>query len=249
MNQYLDLFLDIGQSMLEAGAEIHRVEDTIHRLCRAYDLERAEVFAIRALIVVTVKGGTGESFTESRRIYRVGINMARLEDLNSLSRYICGEKPDLEEISLRLRECMEKKELHRWETAAGYILAASTFACFFGGRLGDGVVAGILGGLLFEIDSRVGSLNPQKLVYTAACSMILGFCGMAWGLLVPEARSSKIMIGTIMLLIPGMAFMNSVRDMLNNNAMTGFFSLVDAVLTAGSIAAGFAVPLILMGGR
>lgn len=249
MNQYLDIFVDIGQSMLEVGAEIHRVEDTICRLCSAYGLGRTDVFAIRALIVVTVRGKGGESFTESRRIYGIGINMARLEDLNSLSRYICQEKPDLEEISFRLKECMEKKELHRWEIAVGYILAASSFACFFGGRLQDGVVAGVIGGLLFEIDSRIGNRKPQKLVYTAICSMLLGGCGTAWGMLMPEACPNKIMIGTIMLLIPGMALMNSVRDMLNNNAITGFFSFVDAVLTAGSIAAGFAVPLILMGGK
>ena len=56
------------------------------------------------------------------------------------------------------------------------------------------------------------------------------------------------MIGTIMLLIPGMALMNSVRDMLNNNAINGLFSCIDAVLTAGAIAAGFGVPLILLGG-
>ncbi len=249
MNQYLDIFVDIGQGMLEAGAEIHRVEDTIHRLCRVYCMERVDVFAIRSLIVVTIKKSSGESLTESRRIYGVGINMARLEDLNTLSRYICQEKPDLEEISLRLNECLEKKELKRWETAAGYILAASSFACFFGGRLQEGVVAGVIGGLLFEIDSHIGNRKPQKLVYIAICSMILGFCGMTWGLLVAGARPNKIMIGTIMLLIPGMALMNAVRDMLNNNAITGFFSCVDAVLTAISIAIGFAVPLMLMGGK
>ena len=36
VSRYLDLFVDIGQAMLEAGAGIHRVEDTIYRLCGAY---------------------------------------------------------------------------------------------------------------------------------------------------------------------------------------------------------------------
>ena len=73
--------------------------------------------------------------------------------------------------------------------------------------------------------------------------VFLGWAGGGLGLL-PD----KIMIGTIMLLIPGMALMNSVRDMLNNNAINGLFSCIDAVLTAGAIAAGFGVPLILLGG-
>ena len=40
VSRYLDLFVDIGQAMLEAGAGIHRVEDTIYRLCGAYGLGR-----------------------------------------------------------------------------------------------------------------------------------------------------------------------------------------------------------------
>ena len=61
-------------------------------------------------------------------------------------------------------------------------------------------------------------------------------------------QPDKMMIGTIMLLIPGMAFMNSMRDMLSNNEINGLFSCLDTLLTAGAIAIGFAVPLLLMGG-
>ena len=56
---YLDLFLELGRSMVEAGAEIYRVEDTIIRLCGAYEMRDVEVFAIRSLIVVSVKDGQG----------------------------------------------------------------------------------------------------------------------------------------------------------------------------------------------
>ena len=94
VSQYLDLFVDIGQAMLEAGAGIHRVEDTIYRLCGAYGLGRADIFAIRSLILVTIREDTGKSYTDSRRIYGIGTNMARLEELNALSRYICRERPE-----------------------------------------------------------------------------------------------------------------------------------------------------------
>ena len=81
VSRYLDLFVDIGQAMLEAGAGIHRVEDTIYRLCGAYGLGRADIFAIRSLILVTIREDTGKSYTDSRRIYGIGTNMARLEEL------------------------------------------------------------------------------------------------------------------------------------------------------------------------
>ena len=58
----------------------------------------------------------------------------------------------------------------------------------------------------------------------------------------------KIMIGGIMLLIPGIAMTNSIRDMLIGDIVTGLLRFVNSVLIAGAIACGFALPLILMGG-
>lgn len=249
ISRYLDLFADIGQAMLEVGAEIHRVEDTIFRLCLAYGLGKADIFAIRSLILVTVREETGRLYTDSRRIYEIGTNMARLEELNALSRYICSERPDASEIGRRFKESMDKMPVSSRETMAGYMLAASSFACFFGGRLRDGAAAALLGLLMFIMDRKMAGRNLQRFVYIAFCSVVLGFCGMGWGAAGLGLRPDKIMIGTIMLLIPGMALMNSVRDMLNNNAINGLFSCIDAVLTAGAIAVGFAVPLITLGGR
>ena len=248
VNRYLDPLVDIGQARLEAGAEIHRGEDTIYRLCGAYGLGRADIFAIRSLILVTIREDTGRLYTDSRRIYGIGTNMTRLEALNALSRYICRERPTAMEISRRFKESMEKNPVPWQETMFGYMLAASSFACFFGGRLRDGAAAAVLGFLLFEMDRHMAGRRLQRFVYIAFCSVILGFLGMGWGWTGLGLLPDKIMIGTIMLLIPGMALMNSVRDMLNNNAINGLFSCIDAVLTAGAIAAGFGVPLILLGG-
>ena len=38
--------LDIGEKMLISGAEISRVEDSVKRICNAYDVKRIDVFTI-----------------------------------------------------------------------------------------------------------------------------------------------------------------------------------------------------------
>ena len=53
-NEYLYQILDIGQYMLQSGAEVSRVEDSIKRMCFAYGAERADVLTITASIVVTI---------------------------------------------------------------------------------------------------------------------------------------------------------------------------------------------------
>ena len=56
------------------------------------------------------------------------------------------------------------------------------------------------------------------------------------------------MMGGIMLLIPGIAMTNAVRDMLIGDIATGMLRLTNAVLTAAAIACGFALSIILLGG-
>ena len=50
------------------------------------------------------------------------------------------------------------------------------------------------------------------------------------------------MIGNIMLVIPGLQLTTSLRDMLNGDIITGGLNLVEAVLKAMAVAAGFALP-------
>ncbi|MDO5351181.1 MAG: threonine/serine exporter family protein, partial [Lachnospiraceae bacterium] len=170
ISRYLDLFVDIGKSMLESGAEIHRVEDSIYRLCDAYGMQQIEIFAIRSLIVVTVRDVTGQTYTDSKRIYELGIDMGQLEELNQLSRLICRDCPDDESIEGMIAECRKKKSVSKRETMIGYMLAASSFACFFGGRLRDGAAAAVLGLILFGFDEWVAVRRKQRFVYTVAVS-------------------------------------------------------------------------------
>ena len=57
-----------------------------------------------------------------------------------------------------------------------------------------------------------------------------------------------IMIGTIMLVIPGLAFGNAVRDLLFGDTVSGIIQLVQAVLLAVMVAFGYIAAIIVLGG-
>jgi uncharacterized membrane protein YjjP (DUF1212 family) len=60
--------------------------------------------------------------------------------------------------------------------------------------------------------------------------------------------ANKIIIGNIMLLIPGIALTNSLRDMISGDIMSGMLRFFDAILVAAAIAAGYILAAQLMGG-
>ena len=55
-----------------------------------------------------------------------------------------------------------------------------------------------------------------------------------------------ISIGNIMLLIPGVALTNSLRDMFGGNTLSGIMRFIEALLQALTIAFGFALAARLM---
>ena len=87
LNILLDLFLDFGEAMLEAGGEINRVEDSISRMGIAYGAVKTNVFVITSSIVLTMTFADGVEITQTRRIISSGsTDFSKLEQLNVLSR-------------------------------------------------------------------------------------------------------------------------------------------------------------------
>ena len=59
---------------------------------------------------------------------------------------------------------------------------------------------------------------------------------------------NEIIIGNIMLLIPGIALTNSLRDMISGDIISGLLRFLDAILVAVAIAAGYILAARLLGG-
>ena len=86
--QVLACAIDIGEQLLINGAEAWRVEDTIRRLSKAYGMKQVHVFSMASMIMATVETPDGHWESQSRRVLRYGIDMTRLDALNSLSKSI-----------------------------------------------------------------------------------------------------------------------------------------------------------------
>ena len=97
--EVLTYAINIGEQLLMSGAEISRVEDTIRRICAAYDIRQSHIFSIASCIIVTLETKDHKWITQTRRILSYGTDMWKLDRLNNLSRLICSTKPPLERIN------------------------------------------------------------------------------------------------------------------------------------------------------
>ncbi len=241
----LCLALDVAEGLLKNGDSVRHVEDTIERICRAYGGVHVETFAIHSLILSSLRMEDGSYSSQIRRVYSNTNNMSALESFNSLSRRICSDTPDFDTAQLWLKETKAKKPYPVWLHILGQMLVAGSFAVLFGGSMRDGL-AGCLLGLLMGLLSQIKTGNINALAKTLIMSFIAGLLSYATVLVGIGQNVDMIMIGGIMLLIPGLAFGNALRDLLCGDILTGLLKTVQSCLSAVLIACGFSGAMLIM---
>jgi len=243
VNHILKSVLDVGEIMLTSGAEVNRVEDTIQRMMCAYGCVKVDVFTITSSIVVTVRTQEEEIYTQTRRIYAYETNMTKLEMCNALSRRICRDPLDEGELK---NEVQHIQQMHGYSDKVlffAYGGISMVFSIFFGGSFSDGVASCLCGFLLFLCTKVLNRLRLQRIIHTILASMCVGLGAVLLTSLGIGKTVDLIIIGNIMLLIPGISITTSLRDMISGDLISGLQGFCDAVIRAVAIAAGFALVL------
>lgn len=243
----MDGILDAGEMLLTAGAEVSRVEDTMRRLSRAYGFKRTDVFTITSSMVVTIHTADGDSMTQTRRIIRRETDMYKIERVNALSRSVCKNPIPPEKLKQELEKIQSIPTYSAPVMAVTYVITAAAFAVFFGGAFRDGAAAGICGLVLFAVITAGNRISLQPVVQTIFASAAMCLTAFVLVRLGLGQSANSIIIGNIMLLIPGVPLMTSVRDMIMGDTITGALGVCEAIIRAMAIAMGCAIVLLQFG--
>ncbi|MDD3220852.1 MAG: threonine/serine exporter family protein [Lachnospiraceae bacterium] len=244
-NQELSAILDVGEAMLTYGGEVSRIEQTVSKMCMAYGAERVDAFSITSSMIVTVRLPGEEVLTQTRRIREWAIDYGRLAELDELAGEIAEKHLNPKEIGKRLEKAKTTSEMSGIYTYVGSVLAAGGFAMFFGGSFRDGISAAILALVFTLIDRKVNHAWLNRIAYSFITSFVSGMIAIGMVEMGVGEHLDKIMIGGIMLVIPGIALANAVRDLLLGDVITGLLRLCESLLIAAGVAAGFAAALFL----
>ena len=238
--------IEIGSRMIVAGAEIQRAESSIRYICTAYGAERTEIFCINYVIMATIYSESYGSITVSRSVPSVTQNLYELIYLNSLSRRICNTRPDMKKVDAQLTKIDALPRYSEAQNMAIYAMVAGFFCLFFGGSWVDAIAAAVVGFAMrcFEIILRPFPLNRFLLILLQ--SLGAGCLAGALGLLPLGISVDKVSIGAIMVVIPGVMFVNSIREIISENMLSGITRLMEAILITSSIAIGFSLANYLL---
>ena len=233
--------LDAGQTLLENGSEVFRVQQTMEIMARSLGIEDFNVYVLTNGIFASARSpDSSESLT--RHVPLVSIHLGRVEAVNELSRELAAGKLNLDEAEQRLQDARAlppaPPRVLRLAGAAG----AACFGYLFGGGLAEALVAGIAGYLEVVVSQQLSAHKINRIFTIIVAAVVVTACAISMRLLLlPGLQVNFAIIGALMVLTPGVALTMGIRDILNADYLSGSIRLLDAVLVAGSIACGVAI--------
>ncbi|MBR5231832.1 MAG: threonine/serine exporter family protein [Clostridia bacterium] len=240
----LDAAMEAGHILLQNGAEISRVEETMSRICKHYGVESGDFFVMGNGIMTTGGTNVGGSYARVRYIPVMGSRLDRVIAVNQLSREISeGKYEDIAKVKQKLEEIKNLPEKKIWKQIVASGMGSGFFCVLSGGGLWDSTAAFFVGVLLYVFVLFVTKPHFNKIVGNIFGGIVAALLCIVFYLIGFGHNLSCMMSGAVMPLVPGVAFTNGIRDIAGGDYISGSVRLLDAALVFISIAIGVGVML------
>lgn len=246
--QALEAAMLAGHILLENGAEIFRVEETMIRICRHFGIESASSFVLTNGIFTTAGNQREQIFAKVQHIPVSGAHLNRVAAVNQLSREIESQNLTIEEVRERLDQIdrMPGKSKPMQIFASG--VGSACFCYLFGGSCRDALAAFFTGVILYTYVLFISGPHLSKIVGNIGGGALVTFLCAFFGVLGVGQHLNYMIIGSIMPLVPGVAFTNSIRDIADGDYISGSVRMLDALLVFFCIAIGVGMAFSLCRG-
>lgn len=239
-NKILNVAGYAGKILLESGAEAYRVEETMVKMCQSFQVEDAQSFVTTTGVMMSITQHN-QNYAKVSRIQKRGVDLHKIDLINNLSRNIVARNLSIEEVQQELKRIDQEPRYSYQMIILFSALSAFGFAGFFKGSWQDALCAFVIG-MVVKIVSLQMSKNQINVFFdnavSAGVASLLALLAQRFHLL---TSLDIVIISSIMLLVPGLAITNAVRDTVAGDYLAGLARAAEAFLIAVAIAVGIAM--------
>lgn len=239
----LQLATEAGHILLENGAEIGRVEETMDRIATHYGVEEKGFFVLSNGIIAT-----GDGYANAKFIPIKGTQLSKVVEVNQLSRDVTDGKCTLDALEARLKGIRNSASKPWWELLIGITIGIMGFCITFGGSFMDtfaSLFTGLLLGLFITFAGKHLSRIFNNLIGGLVGGMLSILAYRIFGAMGIQLHLPNIIIGNMIALVPGVPFTNGIRDLANGDYIAGVTRLLDAFIVFFCLAVGAIVAFLL----
>lgn len=226
-----------GKILMENGAEMHRVEDTMNRILdKEHGEGEAVSFVMPTGIFVTTRYGNN---IKMKRIVKRRQNLEKIVEVNSLSRRFSVGELDVQQLHDLMHELDASNiDFPLWLKILSSGLISGFMMLLFEGALQDLLVTMIIGTLGYCIYSVLIREIKVRFLQEFMATFLIAFTASVLNRAGLIVNIDTVIIGSIIILVPGIQIMNSIRDFLVGNTISGTVFMIEAMLIAAMIGAG-----------
>ncbi|MGL5203863.1 threonine/serine exporter family protein [Cetobacterium sp.] len=231
----LQLATFAGKIVLTSGGEVYRVEDIISRIGQHFNL-KIDCFATLTCIIVSGKNVNGEIVSLVERINSRSSNLDKIHQVHKIIKEI--DSYSFSELKKSLEEIDKIRAYGFGMNLVASALGAASFVVSFKGGANDFAAAFVSGAGVALFSYIVSGLQLNSffinLISGAICALVSNLFYING--IIPSPSIS--IISSLMLLVPGVAFINSIRDIIAGDLISGTSRATEVLMTGGAIAIG-----------
>lgn len=240
----LEIAIEAGQMLLSNGGEAYRVEETIEKICGSYGL-KCECMTISTGILVSIIDGEDEKITSLKRIKQRGVDLHKIELINSFSRELQENPLEYEDAKTKLKEISNNPVFSYKIRLFSASMTSFVYTLFFNGTVYDALVSTFIGLGIYIIQEKISKMGFFQFFEFFFSGFIIGGISIIIGLFLPFVDKNNVIAGSIMILTPGVAITNGIKDTLYGDFISGIAKLGEAILIISAIGAGIGTALSL----
>jgi uncharacterized membrane protein YjjP (DUF1212 family) len=243
MYDIMEVCLLAGKIMLQNGAETYRVEDTMMRIAASYGIEHSHSYVTPTGIIFSIEEKEPTK-TKLIRIVERTTDLTKVSLVNDISRQISSGNLTVVEAANMLKK-LEPAQLAYplWVQVVAAAISSACFLIMFQGGWSDFFPAFITGGLGFTFFVYLHKVVQIKFFSEFLAATAIGLLSFLFVGLELGREIDKIIIGSVMPLVPGLLITNAVRDLMAGHLVSGLSKGAEAFLTAFAIGSGIAIVL------
>lgn len=252
INRIVNLAAYAGKIMLESGAEIYRVEETITRMSNNYNIDNIDAFVTLNIIIISASDEYGQTISVIKRVKQRTLNLEKISQVNNISRHIKDEAYTLDEMENKLSKIQHSMPYNTRTVILFSGIAVAFFSLAFGGNLRDFAVSFAIGCMLSLTSKSLSLLQSNDFFINIVCGALTTLIALISVHFNMGSHTDTIIISSIMLLVPGLSITNAIRDTIAGDLISGISRGIEAFLVAIAIAVGTGVIMrlwIVLGGN
>ena len=247
LTDIVDLALWAGQLLMQNGAESERVEETVHTMGTGLGCDWGDVLVFPNAIVLTHMSGE-EVRTRIQRVAEAGVNMTLISAISHLTHRVGEGKYDRFQVRAELERINSTpRHYNRLLTTLAVGLTCAAFSRLFGGDWNIFGVTLVAALAAMVVRQELYERQFNALLVTVVTAFIAGSLVGLSDLLRISSQSEIGMAASVLLLVPGVSFINAVEDQIKGHTLAGLARGVTGVLIILAIALGLLLAIELTG--